>query len=418
MQTVNLSVSKLVFAEYNPRQINKHDFAKLVQSLKEFGFVEPVVVNKDLTIIGGHMRVRAAQELQIKEVPCVQVDLPKEKEKALNLALNRIHGDWDEEKLAEVLFELENLPELELTGFSESEVAKVLDTVRLAKEDEFDTAKELEAIKEPVAKIGDLYQLGKHRLLCGDCTLPESWQKLMGDEKANLIFTDPPYNVDYHSPAGLTYDSKKYGKAGGTIANDNKSDEDCVAFYTAVLKNMDRYSSDDCPIYWWFANKNNHLNRLAFEQAGWYFSQIVIWLKNSFVFTMGQDYHRVYEPCMFGWKKGKKHYTNKQYSNYADVFNTNFAEFEEMLDVWYAHRDNTNEYVHPTQKPVKLAERALKKSSKIGSKVVDAFGGSGSTLIACENLNRSAYLMELDPKFVDVIIKRWEEFTGEKAVQL
>ncbi len=417
MQTITLSIGALTFAEYNPRQISKHDFHKLVQSIKEFGFVEPVVINKDNTIIGGHMRVRAAKELNINEIPCIQVDLPKEKEKALNLALNRIHGDWDEEKLAELLFELENLPELELTGFSESEVAKVLDTVRLAKEDEFDSQKEYDAIKEPVTKLGDLYELGRHRLLCGDATEPESWKKLMGDEKANLIFTDPPYNVDYQSPAGMTYSSTKYGDSG-KIFNDNKSDEDCVAFYIAVLKNLLTFSADDAPLYWWFANKNNHLNRIAFEQAGWYFSQIIIWLKNSFVFSRGQDYHRVYEPCMFGWKKGKSHYSNKQYSNYSDVFNTNFAEFEETLDVWYAHRDNTNEYVHPTQKPVKLAERALKKSSKIGSKVVDAFGGSGSTLIACENLNRSAYLMELDPKFVDVIVKRWEQFTGEKAVKL
>lgn len=417
MQTIQKSINQLIFAEYNPRRINKHDFAKLVQSIKEFGFIEPVVINKDHTIIGGHMRVRAAQELKFTEVPCVEVDLPKEKEKALNLALNRIHGEWDEDKLAELLFELENLPEVELTGFSESEVAKVLDTVRHAKEDDFDTAKELEAIKEPTAKLGDLYQLGRHRLLCGDATLPESWVQLMGDERANLIFTDPPYNVDYQSPAGLSYSSTKYGDSG-KIFNDNKSDEDCVAFYVEVLKNLLTYSTDDAPIYWWFANKNNHLNRQAFELAGWHFSQIVIWLKNSFVFSRGQDYHRVYEPCMFGWKKGKTHYSNKQYANYADVFNTNFAEFEEMLDVWYAHRDNTNEYVHPTQKPVKLAERALKKSSKIGSKIVDAFGGSGSTIIACENLNRSAYVMELDPKFVDVIIKRWEQFTGEKAVKL
>jgi DNA modification methylase len=417
MQTTQMPINSLIFAEYNPRQISKHDFQKLVQSIKEFGFIEPVVINKDKTIIGGHMRVRAAKELNMAEVPCVEVDLPKEKEKALNLALNRIHGEWDEQKLAEVLFELENMPELELTGFSESEVAKVLDTVRLAKEDEFDVKKELEAIKEPVTKQGDLYQLGRHRLLCGDATVTEDWSHLMGDEKANLIFTDPPYNVNYESPAGNTYSSTKYGDSG-KIFNDNKSDEDCVAFYTAVLKNLLNYSADDAPIYWWFANKNNHLNRLAFEQAGWYFSQIIIWLKNSFVFSLGQDYHRAYEPCMFGWKKGKAHYVNKQYGNLADVFNTNFAEFEEMLDIWYAHRDNTNDYVHPTQKPTKLAERALKRSSKIGSIVVDAFGGSGSTLIACENMNRIAYLMELDPKFVDVIIKRWEQFTGEKAVKL
>lgn len=417
MQTTQQRITSLTFAEYNPRQISKHDFQKLVQSIKEFGFIEPVVINKDKTIIGGHMRVRAAKELNMVDIPCVEVDLPKEKEKALNLALNRIHGEWDEQKLAEVLFELEELPELELTGFTESEVAKVLDTVRLAKEDEFDAEKAAAAIKEPVAKQGDLYQLGKHRLFCGDATILESWQKLMGDERANLIFTDPPYNVDYHSQGGVTYSSEKFG-GSGAVFSDNKSDEECTAFYTDVLKNLFAFSTDDAPIYWWFANKNNHINRIAFEQAGWHFSQIIIWLKNSFVFSRGQDYHRVYEPCMFGWKKGQKHFVSKHYGNMSDVFNLNFAEFEEMLDVWYAHRDNTSSYVHPTQRPVKLPERALKRSSKIGSIVVDAFGGSGSTLIACENMNRAAYLMELDPKFVDVIIERWEELTGEKAEKL
>ncbi len=240
----------------------------------------------------------------------------------------------------------------------------------------------------------------------------------MANDEAQLIFTDPPYNVDYHSPGGMSYNSTKFGGSGGPIFNDNKSDEDCIAFYTEVLKNLYEQTRDDAAIYWWFANKNNHLNRYAFDNTGWHMSQIVIWLKNSFVFSPGQDYHRVYEPCMLGWKKGNSHYINRKYTNLSDVFNLNYAEFEEMIDVWYQRRDATATYIHPTQKPVRLAERALKKHSKIGDIVIDAFGGSVSTLIACETMKRQARLMELDPKYVDVIIKRWEQLTGDKAVKL
>ena len=274
---------------------------------------------------------------------------------------------------------------------------------------------EYEKIGEAKTKRGDLYILGNHRVLCGSSTSEEEFERLMGGNKGRLIFTDPPYNVDYKSPAGLTYSSKKYGGTGGRIFNDNLSDKDCLDFYISVLKNLHKFTSDDVTIYWWFASKNHGVNEEALKAANWHISQQIIWLKNAMVLSRGQDYHRVYEPCMVGWKKREKHYKDKNVTKYQDVIMLDKETFGEQLDVWYEKRDNTAKYVHPTQKPVRLAERALKRNSKSGDIAIDAFGGSGSTLIACEQLGRRCYAMELDPKYVDVIVKRWEEYSGKKA---
>src|SRR3990167_2827582 len=201
--------------------------------------------------------------------------------------------------------------------------------------------------------------------------------------------------------------------------NDNKSDRECIEFYAKCLENLKNYSTDDTTIYWWFANKNNWINREAFRIAGWHMSQIIIWVKNSFVFSRGQDYHRMYESCMLGWREKQPHYKNKKIANLRDVFSLDYGNFAEamklMLDILYQERDNTTKYLHPTQKPVRLAERALKKNSERGDIVIDAFLGSGSTLMACGQMGRVCYGMELDPKYCDVIVQRWEKFTGEKA---
>ncbi|MCL5435931.1 MAG: site-specific DNA-methyltransferase [Patescibacteria group bacterium] len=225
--------------------------------------------------------------------------------------------------------------------------------------------------------------------------------------------------VDYKSPGGKSYNSKKYGGTGRKIFNDNLSEEKALQFYKSVLKNLYDFSEKDVSLYWWFANRNNKINRQAWEESGWMMSQIVIWLKNSMIFSQGQDYHRCYEPCMFGWKKGQHHFTNKQYANFKDVMELEDVEqFSDMLDVWFQRRDTTNQYLHPTQKPVRLAERALRKNSSASGVVVDLFGGSGSTLIGCEQMGRKCYVMELDPKYCDVIIQRYEKFTGKKAEKI
>lgn len=281
------------------------------------------------------------------------------------------------------------------------------------KEDGFNADEEYNNISKPITKRGDIYELGTHRLMNADCTTENEVKLLMNNNLADLIFTDPPYNVDYKSMSGLSYNSTKFGGTGGKIFNDNKSDTDAIEFYSKALANLYKFSKDTTPIYWWFAGINQHINREAFVKQKWYISQTIIWIKNGFVLAKGQDYHRAYEPCLFGWKKGKKHFTNKNINNLQDVFNLDYKDFQEMFDVWYVKRDPTQSYVHPTQKPIRLAERALNKNSRKGDIVLDFFGGSGSTLIGCEQMGRRAFVSELDPKYCDVIVRRYIKFCKE-----
>ncbi len=401
METKNIKIEDI---KPHPRNPKMHETELITKSIKEMGYIEPIILDENNVILAGHGRLKALKELKKEEVEVVVKRGLTEKQKEKYLLLS----NWDDEMLKD--FDEDTLSE---AGWESDEIDSLFEEI--VEEDEFDADDEYEKITEPKTKVGDLYQLGEHRLICGDATKKEDVDILMDGKQARLIFTDPPYNVDYKSQSGLSYDSKKYGGSGGKIFNDDKSDRDCIKFYTDVLKNLYRISTDDVSIYWWFANKNNWINRLAFENANWHMSQIVIWLKNSMVFSRGQDYHRQYEPCMFGWKKKKVHYKNKRISNLKDVFSLDFDDFNEMLDVWYEKRDITSKYVHPTQKPVRLAERALRKNSERGDIVIDMFGGSGSTMMGCEQLNRKCFVMELDPKYCDVIVKRWEKFTGDKA---
>lgn len=381
---------------------------QIAESIKVFGFNQPLVLDSNKVIIVGHGRYEAAKYLELPEVPCIVVDLSEGDAKAYRLADNKLNeSDWDMELVIEELRGLDT-SKVDITGFDSDLLIQI-------KEDEFDAEEEYNKIVDPVAKEGDIYELGEHRLMCGDSTKRSDVEKLMNGSKARLIFTDPPYNVDYKSPGGLDYSSTKFGGTGGKIFNDDKTDEECLEFYTDVLDNLYKFSTDDVTLYWWFANKNNHINRQAFDNADWHMSQIIIWLKNSMVFSRGQDYHRQYEPCMMGWKNKKTHYKNKKITTFKDVFNLDFDDYAEMLDVWYEKRDVTQKYVHPTQKPLRLAERALKKNSEKGDVVIDLFGGSGSTLMACDQLGRVCRTMELDPKYVDVIIKRYESYTGKQA---
>lgn len=413
---VYVDIDSLKPSEYNPRTASEKEYQDLKASIERFGIKDPAIVNcapeRMNVIIGGHFRIRVAKDLGYEQFPVVYVNIPDlEREKELNLRLNRNTGSFDFELLASFDKDL-----LKNVGFDSTELDRIFDLSLT--EDDFDVQKEYESIAEPYVQYGDIYQLGEHRLMCADATKEADVALLLDGSLARMIFTDPPYNVDYRSPGGLTYNSNKFGGTGGKIFNDDKTDEECLKFYIDVLKNLSKFSTDDVTIYWWFANKNNWINRSAFEQSGWHMSQIIIWLKNSMIFSRGQDYHRQYEPCMVGWKKNRAHYKNKHIVDYKDVFNLNFDDFQEMLDVWYQKRDVTAKYLHPTQKPVRLSERALKKNSERGDIVMDLFGGSGSTLIGCQQLDRRAYVMDLDPKYAQVCLIRWEQFTGKKGVKL
>ena len=381
-----LPVSVLKPAEYNPRKKLKpgdKEYEKIKHSIEEFGFADPLVVNSDMTIIGGHQRLTVAVELGYTEVPCAVVDVDKVREKALNIALNKITGAWDDTLLAELLEDIKEADfNLGLTGFEVPEVDQLLSKLydKDVKEDDFDLDKEL---KQPVfSKLGDLWFLGRHRVICGDSTGEEVYTRLMDGEKANLVLTDPPYNVDVEETAGK-------------IMNDNMGDREFYDFLLSAYRCMHANLADDGSIYVWHADTEGVNFRTAFRDAGFYLSGCCIWVKNALV--LGRSpYQWRHEPCLFGWKQKGKHQW------YSDRKQTTVWEYDKPR----SSKD------HPTMKPVNLMSYPIKNSTMTNGIVLDPFLGSGSTLIACCETDRICRGIELDPKFVDCIVKRYIEWNG------
>lgn len=388
-----IDINKLIPATYNPRKNLKPsdaEYVKIKNSIEKFGFVSPLVINKDMTVIGGHQRLKVLKEMGIVEVECIIVDLDKTNEKALNIALNKIQGDWDEEKLEALLQELK-LEDFDtnLTGFDFDEVDEILKDVNGSKEDDFDVDSAYEEIEEPITKPGDVWILGKHRLMCGDSAQKEDVMRLMNNQDADMLLTDPPYNVDY---VGKTSEALK-------IKNDNMSDNQFYEFLKKVFENMYSVTKEGASIYVFHADTEGLNFRKAFKDAGYKLAECLIWKKDCFV--MGrQDYQWQHEPILYGWKEGAAHH----FIN--DRTQSTILEFDRP-------RQSS---LHPTMKPIDLVARLLKNSSKENDKILDLFGGSGSTIIAAEQLNRNCYTMELDPKYCDVIVKRWESLTNKEAI--
>ena len=379
MQLVD--INKLIPYVNNARTHNAQQINKLRSSLREFGFINPVIIDRGFNVIAGHGRIMAAKEEGINEVPCVFVDyLTEVQKKAYILADNRMAMDagWDEELLK---VEIEALQaedfDLSLTGFDESELAGFFDTADDVKDDDFDVDAELE--KAPVTKSGDLWLLGNHRLLCGDSTKEESYTLLMNGKRANLVVTDPPYNVNYQGTAGK-------------IKNDNLENDKFYQFLFDAFTCMEKAMADDASIYVFHADTEGLNFRKAFADAGFYLSGTCIWKKQSLV--LGRSpYQWQHEPCLFGWKKNGKHQW------YSDRKQTTIWEFDKP-------KKNGD---HPTMKPVPLIAYPIKNSSMSNCIVLDPFGGSGSTLIACEQTDRICCTIELDEKFCDVIVRRYIE---------
>ena len=382
MQLVD--IHKLIPYVNNARTHNVQQINKLRSSLREFGFINPVIIDRDFNVIAGHGRIMAAKEEGINEVPCVFVDyLTEAQKKAYILADNRMAMDagWDEELLK---VEIEALQaedfDLSLTGFDESELSGFFDTADDAKADDFDVDADRE--KPPVTKSGDLWLRGNHRLLCGDSTKAETYEMLMNGKKANLVVTDPPYNVNYQGTAGK-------------IKNDNLENDKFYQFLFDAFTCMEKAMADDASIYVFHADTEGLNFRKAFADAGFYLSGTCIWKKQSLV--LGRSpYQWQHEPCLFGWKKNGKHQW------YSDRKQTTIWEFDKP-------KKNGD---HPTMKPVPLIAYPIKNSSMSNCIVLDPFGGSGSTLIACEQTNRICHTIELDEKYCDVIIKRYIEQVG------
>lgn len=379
-----VNIDKLVPYARNARTHSKEQILQLRASLREFGFINPVLSDKDFNIIAGHGRIMAAKEEGIKEVPCVFVEhLTEAQKRAYILADNRLalNAGWDEEMLSVELSELQGVDfDISLLGFDDAELNKLLGDIDGVGDDDFDVDKEL---NNPVmTKQGDLWLLGRHRLVCGDSTKIETFDLLMDGKQANLAVTDPPYNVNYEGTAGK-------------IKNDNMANEAFYDFLLAAFTNMEAVMAKDASIYVFHADTEGLNFRKAFTEAGFYLSGTCIWKKQSLV--LGRSpYQWQHEPVLFGWKKKGKH------NWYSDRKQTTIWEFEKP-------KRNAD---HPTMKPVALVAYPVLNSSLANCIVLDPFGGSGSTLIACEQTDRICHMIELDEKYCDVIVKRYIEQVG------
>ena len=374
----------LIPADYNPRKDLKPgdaEYEKLKRSIEQFGYVEPVIWNKTTGfVVGGHQRLKVLLDMGITEVECVVVEMDAEKEKALNIALNKISGEWDKDKLALLIADLQGADfDVSLTGFEPAEIDSLFKDAQQGKvkDDDFDVEAELKA--PVITKAGDVWTLGRHRLVCGDSTKPETFALLMGDRKDNLVITDPPYNVNYEGSAGK-------------IKNDNMADDAFYQFLLAAFLNTEAAMADDASIYVFHADTEGLNFRRAFADAGFRLSGTCIWKKQSLV--LGRSpYQWQHEPILFGWKKKGRHqwYTGRKEST-----------------IWEFDKPKKNGD-HPTMKPIPLLAYPIMNSSMSNTLVLDPFGGSGSTLIACEQTDRSCCTIELDEKFCDVIVKRYIE---------
>lgn len=384
MQYYLADINDLIPYIRNARTHSESQIAQIAASIKEFGFLSPILIAEDNTILAGHGRLAAARKLGLTKVPCVKEShLTETQRRAYIIADNKLslNAGWDEDILAIELSELQGADfDLDLLGFDESELASIFEDDKEVEDDDFDVEEELN--KPCFSKAGDIWTLGRHRLICGDSTKEETYKRLMDGKRANLVVTDPPYNVNYEGSAGK-------------IKNDNMDNDKFYNFLLDAFSNMEKVMADDASIYVFHADTEGLNFRKAFNDAGFYLSGCCIWKKPSLV--LGRSpYQWQHEPCLYGWKKKGKH---QWYSGRRE---TTIWEFEKP-------KKNAE---HPTMKPIALLAYPITNSSMSNTIILDPFGGSGSTLIACEQTDRSCYTIELDEKFCDVIVKRYIEQVG------
>jgi DNA modification methylase len=396
LQVVTWPVDKLIPYARNARTHSDEQVAQIAASIAEFGWTNPILAGSDGIIIAGHARLQAARKLGMTEVPVIVLDhLNETQRRALILADNKLalNAGWDEEMLRVELKALDEADfQLDVVGFSDDELQSLLaefETEPVAGLTEDDAVPEMQGAVVTVP--GDLWVLGEHRLFCGDATQIESIEKVLAGGLGDMVFCDPPYNVNY----GATMKDKLRGKTHRKIANDNLGADFERFLYDACVNIL---AVTKGAVYICMSSSELHTLEKAFREAGGHWSTFVIWAKNTF--TMGRsDYQRQYEPILYGWKEGTDHF---------------WCGARDQGDVWFVKKPVSND-LHPTMKPVELVERAVRNSSKGRDTVLDPFGGSGTTLIACEKAGRQARVIELEPKYCDVIIRRWEEFTGRQA---
>ena len=386
----------------NPRRIGPDKLDSLERSLRQFGFVQPVLARRDdNTVIGGHQRLVAARRLGLATVPVTWLDLSVEQARLLNLALNKISGSWDDQLLARLLADLGSSPSIDLTlsGFGEDEIRDLLRSLETREKreraEDFDLDSALEDVtRTPRTKPGDLWRLGDHRLLCGNASVPQDVERLLAGTKAAMAFTDPPYNVSLGDHGGQQRGARKR-----RIANDSMDPISWELFVRAWSRTL--LASVDGAIYCCMSSKEMPLVSRVLAEEGGHWSDTLIWHKDRFVLGRA-DYQRAYEPIWFGWREGANHY---------------WCGDRDQDDVWEIDRPS-DAPLHPTMKPLPLMERAIANSSVNGDLVLDLFAGSGSTLIAAERTGRRCAALELDPRYADVVLTRWERFSGDAAERI
>lgn len=396
---------------YNPRKLSESERRDLEKSIKEFGTVVPIVLNigsRVNIVIGGEQRIKVYADLGIEEIECMipSRELTLNEEKELNLRLNKNTGSWNEELLKE--FDIDMLLGV---GFGDEELQNLFDDVDMA-EDDFDLDK---AIKEtPVAKVktGEIYELGKHRLLVGDSTDESQVKKLMQDDLADIVWIDPPYNISW-----------EYGGKYGGEYKDNKGEEEYAEFISKSMETAKKFAKPDSHFFYWSDPNSIGLTQSLYDKHGIKKRRVCLWIKSNQNCTPKIAWNRLYEPCTYGTVN--KPYLNPNFRNANEILNQEVTtgnqvldELQDMIDLWLVKRDNTQSYLHPTQKPVTLNEKPFKRCSAPGHIVFSGFAGSGSDLIACEQLNRVWCGVEKDLVFATIIIDRWEKFTNLKAKKI
>ena len=427
--------------ERNAKQHSKDQVEKIARSIRELGFISPCLIDQELNVIAGHGRILAAKEIGWETVPCVFIEgLTEEERKAYILADNRLTelGEWDMDLVQQELAALSDADfDISLTGFDPD--LRFDDSMAQITDDGWTEDSGPQA-EEPRSRVGDIWQLGNHRLMCGDSTDPEMVAALMAGEQADLMVTDPPYNIglggDDSGAAQSTDELAKKRKRqddGAFLLNDNLGEKEFVDFLTRAMTNGKDALREGGAFYVWYATRTTEQFLAGMRNAGLEVKQILIWVKGHF--TLGrQDYQWQHEPCLYGWKDGAAHYfldSRKQSTVIEDLqpdlAHMKKAEMEALLREIYAEETATDvireakpnvSELHPTMKPLKLIARQIRNSSKTGEKVLDLFGGSGTTLIACEQMDRRCFMMEFDPHYADMIVDRWEQLTGLKALKI
>lgn len=412
---IQIVIEDLNPAPYNPRVWDDAALDQLCESIRRFGFLDPLVINiapnRKYVVISGHMRLAAARKLGMLTIPCIQVSIPDiEREKELNIRMNRNTGQWDWEKLRD--FDMTLLLDV---GFDDQDLSRIWDDMLQTEDDDWDEEKELAKIETPKTKLGDVYQLGIHKLICGDATDLAVVKKLCGDIRPDMIYTDVPYNIN------LDYSGGVGGNAnyGGTT-NDNKTDQEYADFLRKIISNALSVAKEDCHCFIWSDQSYVWLLQQLYRELGINYKRTCLWIKNVANATPKTAFNKVYEPVVYGIR-GDPYLSDKQ-MNLTEILNKEVGtgnraidDVLDLLDIWLVKRLPGNEYTHATQKPPLLHEKPLRRCTRVGDTVIDLTAGSGSTLVSCDQMKRRALLCEIEPRFCDLIIHRYEELTGIPA---